>query len=937
MPKRNDINTILVIGSGPIIIGQGCEFDYSGTQACKSLREEGYKVVLLNSNPASIMTDANIADVTYIEPMNLEVIERIIINDNIDACLPTVGGQKALNFAKEMAERGIDKEYNIKFIGVTPEVIEKAENRKIFHDELVKKNIPCPKSFYAHSLNDALDQMHKICLPVIIRSSFTLGGNGSGIAYNNEEFISIFNKCLELSDSYVSVDEYLIGWKEFELEVVRDSKDNCIVVCSIENLNPMGIHTGDSITIAPALTLRDKEYQQMRNLAFEVMRTIGVDTGGANVQFALNSETGKILVIEMNPRVSRSSALASKATGFPIASVAAKIAVGLNLNEINNDIINKTAAFEPAIDYIVTKIPRFDTEKFIDVSPKLGPSMKSVGEVMSIAQSFPESLQKALRSLGIGYNGLDSLIKESSFYLKSFITKNLKLSCEKQVLYIGDAFRQNFSLNKVHTLTKWDKWFLHQIKKIIDAEKKLLEFGIEYLEKNFELCKSLGFSDLQLSKLLAVPEEHIFKLRAKHNIFPIYRRVDACAAEFPTTTSYLYSTYLQNKSAFSLNEASISNDFEKKIIVIGSGPNSIGQGIEFDYSCVHASLTIRSLGMKSIMVNCNPETISTDQAISDKLYLSPLYPEDIRDIIRQEETYSPIEGIIISYGGQVALNLGKILSDKYNIKVLGTSIKSIDISEDRKLFYRFLDKFNIIHPLTNIIKNDNNIREEIQNIIYPIIIRPSYIIGGKSIKLINNSSEFKTYISKLSTNIKEIYIEQFIEEAQEFEIDAISDGEEVYIAGIIEQMEKAGIHSGDSTSVLPYFSIDDSLIEQAINYTNILAKNLELKGLFNIQFVVKDKQLYVIELNPRASRTIPFIVKTVSIPLVDISTKILVGKKLKEFNLKPQTFKSKNYFIKKPVFSNSIIGAKMNLGPEMTSTGEEMIPNVDIKYVLNMK
>ena len=937
MPKRSDINTILIIGSGPIIIGQACEFDYSGTQACKALKEEGYKVVLLNSNPASIMTDSNIADITYIEPMTIEVIERIIINNKIDAYLPTVGGQKALNFAKEISELGLDKKYNLKYIGVTPEIIEKAENRKIFHDELLKNNIPCPNGFYTYSLDDALTKLKNFSFPVIVRSSFTLGGSGSGKAYNNEEFIRIFNNCLILSGGYISVEEYLVGWKEFELEVVRDSKDNCIVVCSIENLNPMGVHTGDSITVAPTLTLRDKEYQKMRDLAFKVMRVIGVDTGGANVQFALNPENGKIVVIEMNPRVSRSSALASKATGFPIASVAAKIAVGLTLDEIDNNIINKTAAFEPVIDYIVTKIPRFDLEKFIELSPQLNSSMKSVGEVMSIAESFPESLQKALRSLGVGYNGLDTLIHNATNHnIKINLTKRLQYGCDKQVLYIGDAFRQNFSIDEVHALTKWDKWFLLQIKNIIDAENKLFEYGIEYLKENFALYKSLGFSDLQLSKILFVPENDIYKLKMKENIFPVYRRVDACAAEFPTSTSYFYSTYLKNQGEFFLDESNISNT-EKKIIIIGSGPNSIGQGIEFDYACVHASLAIQSLGIHSIMINCNPETISTDQAISNKLYLAPLYTEDIIDIIRQEETYATIEGIIISYGGQVALNLGKILADKYGIKVLGNSIKSIDIAEERRLFYEFLDKLNIPHPITKLIKIDSNLTKQINHLPYPIIIRPSYIIGGKSIKLINNSMEFENYISKLDPSIKEVFLERFIDDACEFEIDALSDGEETYIASIIEHLEKAGIHSGDSISVLPYFSIDQEIIDQAINYTTTIAENLALKGLFNIQFVTKNKQLYVIELNPRASRTVPFIIKSLSIPLIDISTKILLGYKLKDFKLEPQVFKRKSYFIKRPVFSNKIIGSKINLGPEMTSTGEEMIPDVDLEYVLNMK
>ncbi len=923
MPPRKDIKNILVIGSGPIVIGQASEFDYSGTQACKSLKEEGYRVVLLNSNPASMMTDPDISDSTYIEPMTMEVIEKIIIKEKIDAYLPTVGGQIALNFAMELFYSGLDKKHKFQIIGANPRSIEIAEDRQQFKKTLSEHKIKTAAGFCTSSYNLALQNIQSFCFPLIIRSSFTLGGKGSGIALSIDEFHDTFHACLEISkNGAVSVEEYLVGWKEFEMEVVRDSQDNCIVVCALENINPMGIHTGDSITVAPTMTLTDKEYQQMRDLAFKVMRVVGVDTGGANVQFALNPYTGNIVVIEMNPRVSRSSALASKATGFPIASVAAKIAVGMTLDEISNNIIKKTAAFEPNLDYVVIKVPRFDLEKFPSASWDLGSSMKSVGEVMAIARSFPQSLQKAIRSLGKGYTGLslNNFGKKDSEISQEKLMHNLQKASPEQIFYVAESLRQGFDVEFIRSITKWDKWFLTQIKEIIEAEKNLLAHGIYHLEKNLAYYKFLGFCDVRLAELVGVSVDIILELRVKHNIYFIYSKVDSCAAEYSTDTNYLYSTYLQNHSESSICEYTPTK--EKSVIIIGSGPNSIGQGIEFDYLCVQASAAARSSGYQSIIINCNPETISTDHEVSDKLYFSPLFSEDVIDIIIKEKLTNNLAGVIVCYGGQIAINLAQDIQSVTNI--LGTDIEGIDLAEDRSAFYNLLDTLDIPHP-KRINLPSINIKKVVPELSWPIIVRPSYVIGGKAIAKLSNEQELVRYAKTNALILDSLLAEEFIENATEMEIDAIFDGKDIYIAGTVEHLDKAGIHSGDSTCVLPFFSIDSHIMEIAIKYTRKIAFALKIVGLFNVQFLLKNSILYVIEVNPRASRTVPFIIKSTGISVVEIATKILLGAKLRDFGLDNKACQPNGYAIKKPIFSNKTLGCEVQLGPEMCSTGEEMI------------
>lgn len=928
MPLRKDIKNILVIGSGPIIIGQASEFDYSGTQACKSLKEEGYRVVLLNSNPASVMTDPDISDATYIEPMTMEVIEKIIIKEKIDAYLPTVGGQIALNFAMELFYSGLDKKHKFQIIGANPHSIEIAEDRQKFKKTLYENEIKTAAGFCTSSYDLALQNIQSMSFPLILRSSFTLGGKGSGIAHNTDEFHNIFHACLEISkNGEVSVEAYLSGWKEFEMEVVRDSQDNCIVVCAIENINPMGVHTGDSITVAPTMTLTDKEYQKMRTLAFKVMRVVGADTGGANVQFALDPYTGNIVVIEMNPRVSRSSALASKATGFPIASVAAKIAVGMTLDEIKNNVINKTAAFEPTLDYVVVKIPRFDLEKFPGVSLNLGSSMKSVGEVMAIARSFPQALQKAIRSLGKGYAGLslNTFSLDCAAISKEELTERLQKATPEQIFYVAEALRQNFDIEYIYAITKWDKWFLAQIKEIIDAEEHLVTQGINYLEKNLAYYKFLGFSDIRLAELLDVSTEVVLGLRVRHSIYPIYSRVDSCAAEYSSHTNYLYSTYLMNRSEFSICESGLIK--EKSIIIIGSGPNSIGQGIEFDYSCVQASAAVKNCGYQSIIINCNPETVSTDSEVSNKLYFAPLFSEDVIDIITKEKLADNLAGIIVCYGGQTAINLAKNIKNVASI--LGTDIDGINLAEDRKAFYDMLDELHISHP-KSIDLPLIEIMQIGQKLSWPIIVRPSYVIGGKAIAKLSNDQELAHYVNTNMSILDSLLAEEFVENAIEIEIDAIFDGTDLYVAGIIEHLDKAGVHSGDSMCVLPFFSVDSSIIDLAIKYARKIASALKIIGLFNVQFLVKNSILYVIEVNPRASRTIPFIIKSTGVPIVEIATKILLGSKLSNFGLDNKTCKINGYAIKKPVFSNKILGCEVQLGPEMCSTGEEMFFTEDL-------
>ena len=915
MPKRNDLKSIFIIGAGPIIIGQACEFDYSGTQACKALKEEGYRVILLNSNPATIMTDPDVADSTYIEPITTEIIEKIIKKEQPDAILPTMGGQTALNAALEIEKKGILRKYKIELIGASLNAIKKAENRELFKQTMLKLGLRTPKSFVVKNLISAKKVLKKLSLPLIIRPSFTLGGLGGGTAKNLREFEKIVSEGLSYSPiNEVLIEESVLGWKEYELEVVRDRNDNCIVVCSIENIDPMGVHTGDSITVAPALTLTDKEYQIMRNASFAILREIGVDTGGSNVQFAVNPKNGEMVVIEMNPRVSRSSALASKATGFPIAKVAAKLAIGLTLDEINNDITKTTpCSFEPTIDYVVTKIPRFAFEKFPGTKNILGTSMKSVGEVMSIGRNFCESLQKAVRSLDKGYDGLTNNKK---------IKKNISFGSPLRLFNVADAIREKQSINSIYRKTKIDKWFLREIKKIIDYEKLIKRKGaIE--KKEFLLhIKSLGFSDKRIALLTKKKEKQIRNLRKKLYIKPVYKRVDTCAAEFLSLTPYMYSTYEKIPKGIDNCEAKPSQ--RNKVIIIGGGPNRIGQGIEFDYCCVHASYALKKRNIETIMINCNPETVSTDYDTSDRLYFEPLTPEDVIEIIKVEKRKGKVLGIILQFGGQTPLNLAKHLVEE-KIKILGTSLDSIDIAEDRKRFKKIIKDIKIKQPANATANNVSEAKKCLKKIGLPLIIRPSYVLGGKAMEIINEKKEFFKYIDKALKITKKspLLIDSYLKSAVEIDVDAISDGKKVYIAGIMEHIEEAGIHSGDSACVIPPYTLNQNVIKEIENQTAKLAIALKVKGLINIQFAVQNNNIYIIEANPRASRTVPFVAKSTGIPVAKIAALIMIGKKLDFFKLKKNQFN--HIAVKESVFPFSKFdGSDIILGPEMKSTGEAM-------------
>ncbi len=929
MPKRTDIQTILLIGSGPIIIGQACEFDYSGTQAAKTLKNLGYRVVLINSNPATIMTDPDFADRTYIEPITEEVIANIIREEKVDAILPTMGGQTALNVAMSMYEKGMLE--NIKFLGANPEAIKKGEDRQAFKEAMIKIGMDLPKSRYAYNIEEALEAAKEIGFPLIIRASYTLAGGGSGVAYNIDEFKAIAQNGLDVSPiSEILIEESLLGWKEYEMEVIRDKNDNCIIVCSIENLDPMGVHTGDSITIAPALTLTDKEYQRMRDASFKILREIGVDTGGSNVQFAINPKNGRMTVIEMNPRVSRSSALASKATGYPIAKVATMLAVGFSLDEIKNDITGTPASFEPSIDYIVTKIPRFTFEKFPQADSTLTTSMKSIGEVMAIGTTFKESLQKALNSLetGIfGFNPISSDLNE--------IQRNIRIPNANRILYIADAFRHNVSLEEVYEWCKIDKYFLYQIQEIIEFEK---EVSFESLRDSSFLrrAKILGFSDRMLSFLvnskesLELREEDIFELRKKYNIIHFYNEVDTCAAEFATQTSYLYSTI-----PFANTINTKPQDSKKKVLILGGGPNRIGQGIEFDYCCVHASFALRDMGIKSIMYNCNPETVSTDYDTSDVLYFEPITLEYVRSVIEKEKP----DGIIVHFGGQTPLKLAKILS-LLNTNIIGSSAKVIDIAEDREKFAKFVEENNLLQPQNGIAFSKEDAYKVAFKIGFPVLVRPSYVLGGRAMKIVYNEDELKIYMDE-ALNISQnnpILIDKFLDGAVELDVDALSDGNDIYIAGIMQHIEEAGIHSGDSTCVIPTVSISEKHLKEIEQITQIVALKLGVIGLMNIQYAIHNNSVYIIEVNPRASRTTPFVSKATGIPLAKVATHIMCGKKLKEsldfydkYNIvindngiyKPKT--PKHISVKESVFPfNKLPGADVLLGPEMKSTGEVM-------------
>ena len=920
MPKRKDLKNILVIGAGPIIIGQACEFDYSGTQACKALKDEGYKVILINSNPATIMTDPGIADKTYIEPITLEVLEKIIQKERIDAILPTMGGQTALNLAMEAEKKGILKKYKIELIGANSKAISNAEDRKKFRKNMLDIGLDLPKSKIVNHIKDATRALKQIGLPAIIRPAFTLGGLGGGIVKTKKEYFKIVTEGLHESPvSQVLVEECLEGWKEFEMEVVRDKKDNCIIICSIENVDPMGIHTGDSITVAPALTLTDKEYQVMRNASIACLRKIGVETGGSNVQFAINPKDGRMVIIEMNPRVSRSSALASKATGFPIAKVAAKLAIGYTLDELKNEITKITpASFEPTIDYVVTKIPRFTFEKFSKSEAVLGTSMKSVGEAMAIGRNFKESLQKALVSLETGFSGLDRILSLT----KREIEKKLNKNIPDKILFVAEAFRKKIDIKKIQRLSKIDNWFLQQIKEIVDVETAIIKKGLPKDYNNFNRIKSIGFSDKKLSEITKIPEKIIRKKRTKLKVLPVYKKVDTCAAEFKSFTPYMYSTYQRSYSVKSACEAEPTS--RKKIIILGGGPNRIGQGIEFDYCCCQASYALKEAGFETIMINCNPETVSTDYDTSDRLYFEPLKEEYVFNIIKKEKEKGKLVGIIAQFGGQTPIRLAKFLHDN-RLPILGTQYTSIDLAEDRDRFRKLLDRLKLKQAKSGIAKTFKQAIQISEKIGLPLMVRPSYVLGGRAMEIVYEKSQLKNFVEEAfkAAEKNPILIDKFIDNAMEIDVDAISDGKQVFVAGIMQHIEEAGIHSGDSACCLPPISIKKNLIAEIESQTKKLALALNVRGFMNIQFAIKNDEIFVIEVNPRASRTVPFVSKAKGIPLAKIASRVMAGEKLSKFNLKSKT---KNMFaVKEAVFPfNKFPKSDVLLGPEMKSTGEVM-------------
>ena len=920
MPKRKDIKKILVIGAGPIIIGQACEFDYSGTQACKALKDEGFKVVLINSNPATIMTDPEVADKTYIEPITIPVLEEIIKKEKPDAILPTMGGQTALNLAISAEKVGLLKKYKIELIGAKSKAIENAEDRKKFRKNMSEIGLDLPRSRIVNHFKDASKCLKEIGLPAIIRPSFTLGGLGGGIAKNKKDFFKLVKTGMnESPQNQVLIEESLEGWKEFEMEVVRDKKDNCIIICSIENVDPMGIHTGDSITVAPALTLTDKEYQVMRNASIACLRKIGVETGGSNVQFAINPKNGRMVIIEMNPRVSRSSALASKATGFPIAKVAAKLAVGYTLDELQNEITKVTpASFEPTIDYVVTKIPRFTFEKFSDTKAVLGTSMRSVGEAMAIGRNFKESFQKALVSLETGLSGLDNIFN----YSKKDILKNLKVNIPNRLILISEAFKKNISLNTIYKLSNVDPWFLNQIKDIVDEEKSIKKNGIPKTYNEFNRIKSIGFSDKKLSKITGIKEKIVRSKRVALKVLPVFKKVDTCAAEFKSFTPYMYSTYQRNFSINTECEADPSN--KKKIIILGGGPNRIGQGIEFDYCCCQASFSLKEAGFETIMVNCNPETVSTDYDTSDRLYFEPLVEEYVQNIILKEKSKGNLIGVIAQFGGQTPIKLAKFLHEN-KLPILGTQYSSIDLAEDRDQFRDLLIKLNLKQAESGIAHKFDQAIKISENIGLPVVVRPSYVLGGRAMEIVHDKSQLKKFINEAfkASEQNPILIDKFIDHAMEVDVDAISDGKDVYVAGIMQHIEEAGVHSGDSACCLPPVSIKDKLLKEIKIQTRKLALALKVKGLLNIQFAIKKDEIFVIEVNPRASRTVPFVSKANGVPLAKIASRIMAGEKLSKYKLKYKT--NKKFAVKEAVFPfNKFPDSDLLLGPEMKSTGEVM-------------
>ena len=916
MPKRTDIQSIMIIGAGPIIIGQACEFDYSGAQACKALKKEGFRVILVNSNPATIMTDPTLADKTYIEPIEWQSIAKIIEKERPDAILPTMGGQTGLNTALTLAKKGVLEKYGVELIGASREAIDKAEDRELFDKTMKSIGIETPTSGIAHSMDDAFAVQKEIGFPCIIRPSFTLGGTGGGVAYNIQEFEEICKKGLDLSPTNeLLIDESLIGWKEFELEVVRDRNDNCIIICSIENIDPMGVHTGDSITIAPAQTLTDKEYQVLRDLSFKILREIGVETGGSNVQFAVNPSTGKVVVIEMNPRVSRSSALASKATGFPIAKVAALLSVGFTLDELKNDITQglTPASFEPSIDYVVTKIPKFAFEKFPQANSRLTTQMKSLGEVMSIGRTFQESFQKALQSMEEGLYGFESIL-DSKKNQNETLQYELTFPGPSRMLYLADAMRLGWGDEKIQKLTGIDPWFLFQFRDLINEELNLLELRVDQIEKEKLLAlKQKGFSDRKLANCLRSEEKEIRKRRISENILPAFKRVDTCAGEFATETAYMYSTY----DGFCESNPTTN----KKVIVLGSGPNRIGQGIEFDYCCVHASMALQEEGYESIMINCNPETVSTDYDTSNRLYFEPITEEKVLDIIELEK---PV-GVIIQFGGQTPLKLAEALHDK-GVKILGTDIDAIDRSEDRKRFQQLINLLSLKQPSNTTVINLDEALEASETIGYPIVVRPSYVLGGRAMELVHKKEELEKYLGEAVeiSEDKPILLDSYLKDAIELDVDVISDGKDIKIGGVLQHIEQAGIHSGDSACSLPPYSLDKEIINEIKAQAVKIANELNIIGLMNVQFAVIENDIFIIEVNPRASRTVPFISKAIGISLVKDATKAMIGKSLPD-NDYYESLSPELSFVKEAVMPfDKFPLVDPILGPEMKSTGEVM-------------
>jgi len=917
MPKRTDIKSILLLGAGPIVIGQACEFDYSGTQACKALREEGYRVILVNSNPATIMTDPDMADAIYIEPIDWQTVEKIIAKERPDAVLPTMGGQTALNCALDLDKHGVLAKYNVEMIGATKEAINKAEDRQLFNDAMARIGLEVAKSKTAHSMEEALDAQKDVGYPTVIRPSFTMGGSGGGIAYNKEEFVEICERGLYLSPTKeLLIEESVLGWKEYEMEVVRDSKDNCIIVCSIENFDPMGVHTGDSITVAPAQTLSDKEYQILRNVSLAILREIGVDTGGSNVQVAINPADGRMIIIEMNPRVSRSSALASKATGFPIAKVAAKLAVGYTLDELQNEITGgKTpASFEPSIDYVVVKVPRFTFEKFPQADDRLTTQMKSVGEVMAIGRTFQESLQKALRGLEIGISGLDEVVDLNADDAGDKMRREMRHPGPDRLLYVADAFRSGMSLEEVHESSKIDPWFLAQVEDLVLTEKSLSTKTLSTLKAG-ELyrLKRKGFSDLRLAKLLDASETEVRNTRHKQNIRPVYKRIDSCAAEFSSDTAYLYSTYEEEC------EARVSD--KKKIIILGGGPNRIGQGIEFDYCCVHAALALREDGYETIMVNCNPETVSTDFDTSDRLYFESLTLEDVLEIVHIEKP----TGVIVQYGGQTPLKLARAL-EAAGVPIIGTSPDSIDLAEDRERFQKLLERLGLKQPPNATARSTEQAINAARELGYPLVVRPSYVLGGRAMEIVFNEEGLQRYMKEAVSvsNDSPVLLDRFLDDAVEMDVDAIYDGERVLIGGLMEHIEQAGVHSGDSACSLPPYDLAPALQDKLREQVAKMAEALGVRGLMNTQFAIQGEDIYVLEVNPRASRTAPFVSKATGYPLAKIAARVMVGQTLMQQGVTRERIP--DYFsVKEAVFPFvKFPGVDPLLGPEMKSTGEVM-------------